>query len=116
MLGNKNLKIDEESQFAPLMLEVGDLLHQVIDPEVGLDIMTMGLVYEIKYEEEDNTIWVIMTLTTKSCPMGPMITDNISQVVQGAFPEKDLHIHLVWEPAWSIDMITEEGMEQLGYY
>ncbi len=77
--------------------------------------MSMGLVYEIKYEEEENTIWIIMTLTSRGCPMGPMITQNVSEVLQSNFPDKDIHIHLVWEPAWNVDMINEEGKAQLGW-
>lgn len=107
--------INIKDPYAFLKAEVGELLHQVYDPEVGLDIMTMGLVYDIKYEEDTNTILIIMTLTSRGCPMGPMITQNASEVLQSNFPDKDIHIHLVWEPAWNMDMISDEGKAQLGF-
>jgi metal-sulfur cluster biosynthetic enzyme len=112
-MADKNINITDPHAF--LKAEAGELLHQVYDPEVGLDIMTMGLVYDIKYEEDENTILVIMTLTSRGCPMGPMITQNASEVLQAHFPDKDIHIHLVWEPKWNIDKISEEGKAQLGF-
>lgn len=98
-----------------LKQEVRDLLLQVRDPEVGLDIINMGLVYGVDYREEDRTIMIAMTLTSHGCPMGPMITQNVSEVLQQYYPDKDIHIHLVWEPKWSIEMITEQGRAELGW-
>lgn len=107
---NKNT----EDPYASLKTNVGAILHNVIDPEVGLDIMTMGLVYDIDFEKEENTILIVMTLTTRGCPFGPMITQNVSDLLQDEYPDKDIHIHMVWEPAWSVDMIKDEGKAQLG--
>lgn len=109
------LEIDITDPHAFLKEEARGLLLQVYDPEVGLDIVNMGLVYRIDYDEENNTITIVMTLTSRGCPMGPMITQNAAETLQQRFPEKDIHIHLVWEPAWSADMITEEGRSQLGW-
>ncbi|HLR36831.1 MAG TPA: metal-sulfur cluster assembly factor [Chitinophagaceae bacterium] len=100
--------------YASLKDNVGQILHNVIDPEIGLDIMTMGLVYNVDFEEDENTILVVMTLTTRGCPFGPMITQNVSDLLQDEYPDKDIHIHMVWEPKWSVDMINDEGKAQLG--
>ncbi len=100
---------------ASLKAEVRELLLQVFDPEVGINIVDLGLVYEIRYLEEENTIMVIMTLTSRGCPMGPMITENVTDVLQSRFPEKDIHLHLVWEPAWSSEMISDQGRSDLGW-
>lgn len=107
--------IDITDPYAFLKEEARTLLLDVYDPEVGLDIINMGLVYRIDYNEENNMIIIVMTLTTRSCPMGPMITQNAGEVLQQHFPEKDIHIHLVWEPPWSTDKITEEGKQKLGW-
>lgn len=95
--------------------EVREWLHQVRDPEVGLDIIEMGLVYRIDYLEESKTIMVTMTLTSQGCPMGGMITQEAAEVLQQRYPDKDIHIHLVWEPHWTTEMISEEGKRQLGW-
>lgn len=95
--------------------EACDALYQVFDPEVGLDIMTMGLVYNVEYKEKENLISVTMTLTTPSCPVGPMITTNVEEVLKSKFPEIKNSIDLIWEPPWSTDMISEEGKRQLGW-
>lgn len=108
-------EIDIKDPHAFLKEEVKTLLLDVYDPEVGLDIINMGLVYRIDFEEEKDMIIIVMTLTTRSCPMGPMITQNVGEVLQQRFPEKDIHIHLVWEPPWSTEMITDEGRQRLGW-
>lgn len=109
------LEIDITDPHAFIKQQARELLLQVYDPEVGLDIINMGLVYNIDYIEEEKTIRIVMTLTSRGCPMGPMITQNASEVLQSAFPDKDVHIHLVWEPAWSAESITEEGRRALGW-
>lgn len=106
---------DIRDPYAFLKAEVRELLLHIYDPEVGLDIINMGLVYEIRYVEEENTIMIIMTLTSRGCPMGPMITENVSEVLQSHYPDKDIHIHLVWEPKWTADKISDEGRAQLGW-
>lgn len=108
-------EIDITDPHAFLKDEVRTLLLQVIDPEVGLDIINMGLVYRIDYEEEKDMVIIVMTLTSRGCPMGPMITQNAAEILQQHFPDKDIHIHLVWEPAWSAEKITPEGRSQLGW-
>lgn len=107
--------IDITDPHAFLKQQVRELLGEVYDPEIGLDIINMGLVYQIDYLEEKNTILVVMTLTSHGCPMGPMITENASEVLQQQFPDKDIHIHLVWEPGWTAEKISEEGRTKLGW-
>lgn len=110
-----SFQIDITDPHAFLKEEVRGLLLQVNDPEVGLDIINMGLVYRIDYLEENNTIMVVMTLTSHGCPMGPMITQNASETLQQHYPEMNIHIHLVWEPRWTAEMISEEGRVELGW-
>lgn len=110
-----NEETDAKDPQAMLKQEVMDLLLQVRDPEVGLDIVNMGLVYRVDYQEDTKTIMITMTLTSHGCPMGPMITQNVSEVLQQYYPDKDIHIHLVWEPKWTTEMITEQGKNELGW-
>ena len=84
------------------------LIH-VIDPEIGLNIVDLGLVYEINFEENSNNIMVILTLTTQFCPMGESIIESSFQAMQQSFPGDEIHINLTFEPQWNQSMISEEG-------
>ena len=93
--------------------QVLNLLKEVIDPELGINIIDLGLVYTIEAREEN--IAVEMTLTTKGCPMGGAIMEEVNQKLTNAFPHKQMAVTLVWDPLWSPDQITEEGMRMLGW-
>lgn len=84
-------------------------LYHVMDPEIGLNIVDLGLVYEIQFNEQEHIITVFMTLTTKFCPMGESIVDATKQAMQESFLDYEIKVELVFEPAWSPDMISEEG-------
>lgn len=87
-------------------------LRRVIDPEVGLDIVTMGLVYGLSITPEE--IVVAFTLTTPGCPMGETMSRMATEAVEGAAGSRRVRLELVWEPAWDPRMITAEGREFLG--
>lgn len=89
-----------------------DLLREVYDPELGINIVDLGLVYEVR--EDPDQIYVRMTLTTPGCPMHDTIVGGVKWVLreQAKPPEVDL----VWEPQWSPAMMSEEAKERLGYY
>ncbi len=84
-------------------------LYNVIDPEIGLNIVDLGLVYQIDFVEEENNIIVTMTLTTQFCPMGETIVESTTQAMQQSFPEYKIQVDLVFEPPWDVSMISEEG-------
>jgi len=90
-------------------------LHHVIDPEIGLNIVDLGLLYQIDFDEDNKIIFVTMTLTTQFCPMGDSIRSNAGKAMQHAFPEYAIDIELVFDPPWSQQRISEQGRQFLNH-
>ena|ERR1035437_2301345 len=89
------------------------VLQDVMDPEIGLNVVDLGLIYRIYFDETDHTISVTMTLTTQNCPMGESMTDGVTQALQQAFPDDKVNVRLTFDPSWNSEMISEEGKEYL---
>lgn len=99
---------------SPLEKYVREILLQVIDPEVGENIVDLGLVYGIKVEE--NVAKVNLTLTSQACPMGEMLLDDIHATLTRLLPnEMEFDLNLVWEPPWNPDMMSAEAKQRLGW-
>lgn len=93
---------------------IQDILQQVIDPEVGENIVDLGLVYGIQAEE--SVVKIILTLTSQACPMGEMLLDDIEAALARQLPNTiEYSIELVWEPQWNPDMMTDEAKQRLGW-
>ena len=92
--------------------KVLELLKGVIDPEIGLDIVSLGLVYKVEVNED--SINVTMTLTTPGCPMHSSITEWVKNILWQAEPDKNVNVNLVWEPRWTPELMTDEAKEKLG--
>ena len=88
-------------------------LQQVLDPEIGLNIVDLGLLYQIDFDEDNKQVFVSMTLTTQFCPMGDSIRSNAAIALQSAFPVYGLHLELVFDPPWTAERISEQGREFL---
>lgn len=88
-------------------------LEYVFDPEIGLNVVDLGLIYEIQFEEEKKAISCVMTLTSEFCPMGESILDNAKRSLQSSFPEYSIQVSLTFEPAWNYERISEIGKKFL---
>ncbi len=89
-----------------------EALKQVIDPEIGLNIIDLGLVYRIDFLQEKQ-IEMDMTLTTQFCPMGEAITDSSREMMQETFKDYKIELNLVFEPRWGHHLISEDGLQFL---
>lgn len=88
-------------------------LYDVYDPEIGLNIVDLGLVYELNFEEDQRKLTCIMTLTTQFCPMGESITSETRTALTSSFLGWDVSVDLVFEPEWNFDFISATGQEFL---
>lgn len=88
-------------------------LETVIDPELGIDIVNLGLIYEVNLD--DNGFCEIkMTLTTMGCPLADVLTDQIHQAVSEVDEVKEVEVKLVWYPAWTTDRMSRYARISLG--
>jgi probable FeS assembly SUF system protein SufT len=92
-------------------------LKTCFDPEIPLNIVDLGLVYDLNIEdhgESGHTVEVKMTLTAPGCGMGPVIAEDARKKVAALPSVSDAKVHIVWDPVWSPHMISEEGRSVLG--
>lgn len=95
--------------------DILDALHDVVDPELGIDVVDLGLVYGIEIDELGRAI-ITMTLTTPACPLTELIEDECANALAGLVEE--FRIDWTWKPRWSVENINEDGraqLEALGY-
>jgi metal-sulfur cluster biosynthetic enzyme len=91
-----------------------DALHDVYDPELGVNVLDLGLIYDIAVNEE-GYVTVTMTLTTPGCPMHESLSEGVGAALEGIPGITGGEIRLVWEPRWDPSRITEEGRRLLGF-
>ena len=89
--------------------DVTEAMKDVIDPELGINVIDLGLVYDMRLEDDVATL--DMTLTSAACPLQDVIEDQTKQVLTDLV--KDVKINLVWMPPWGPARITDDGREQL---
>ncbi|AKP64376.1 hypothetical protein FC99_GL000604 [Levilactobacillus koreensis JCM 16448] len=107
--------IGEGTEFSPIESKVMTSLEDVIDPELGIDMVNLGLIYDINVDDEGHCI-VTMTLTTMGCPLGNLLADQINQAVMGVDGVTACEIDLVWEPAWDMDKMSRFAKVALGIH
>jgi len=88
----------------------------VFDPEIGLNIVDLGLIYDVKVPD-GKSVDVKMTLTSPGCPVGPQIIAAVQTYVHQAHPDLDaINVHVVWTPMWNPEMMSQEAKDQLGFF
>ena len=92
-----------------------DVIRTVIDPEVALNIVDLGLIYNVTLEEDKKHIHVLVTLSARGCPVGDTILNHIDTVVRANFEGYTVDVELTWEPEWTPELISDAGKEALGH-
>lgn len=88
-------------------------LETVIDPELGIDVVNLGLIYEIRFED-DGATEIDMTLTTMGCPLADLLTDQIHDAMKEIPEVTKTEVKLVWQPAWTVDKMSRYARIALG--
>lgn len=102
-----------EEEVAKIKDRILEALEMVIDPELGIDIVNLGLVYEIRFEQDGHTE-IDMTLTTMGCPLADLLTDQIHDVMREVPEVTNVEVKLVWYPAWTVDKMSRYARIALG--
>lgn len=97
-----------------LLAAVRESLYEVYDPELGINVMDLGLVYDTDVDDENN-VTITMTLTTPGCPLHDSITTGVKNQVGQIDGIGQVDVQIVWEPAWSPNKMSDRGKELLGF-
>jgi metal-sulfur cluster biosynthetic enzyme len=97
----------------PTKEDVVEALRGVEDPELGMDIVDLHLLYDV--EVDGPKVKVVHTLTSMGCPVGPMIQENIDQIVRAMPDVQDVEVELTWDPPWTPDMMSDDAKFILGF-
>ena len=93
--------------------DITDALRDVIDPELGLDFVELGLIYEIEVDESE--VYVTFTLTSPGCPIGPQVSEQIREYVLELEGVEKVHPKMVFSPPWTPELMSEDAKFALGY-
>jgi metal-sulfur cluster biosynthetic enzyme len=98
-----------------LLADIEEAMRDVVDPELGINVVDLGLVYGLGLEKSETgpVALIDMTLTSAACPLTDVIEDQSRMALVGGGLVQDLRINWVWNPPWGPDKITEDGREQL---
>ena len=108
-----------EQKYSPEEVEkiktrILESLEQVIDPELGIDIVNLGLIYEIRFNETNGETEIDMTLTTMGCPLADLLTDQIYDAMSDVPEVTKTDVKLVWYPAWTVEKMSRYARIALG--
>jgi metal-sulfur cluster biosynthetic enzyme len=97
----------------PTVEDVREALTNVIDPELGLDFVELGLIYDVEIEGGD--VFVTFTLTSPGCPIGPQVSEQIDEFVSELDGVAGVHSKMTFSPPWTPELMSEEAKFALGY-
>ena len=108
-----------EQKYSPeevekIITRILESLEQVIDPELGIDIVNLGLIYEIRFNETNGETEIDMTLTTMGCPLADLLTDQIYDAMSDVPEVTKTDVKLVWYPAWTVEKMSRYARIALG--
>ncbi len=110
---------EEAKQTAPMETQIWDALKECFDPEIPVNIVDLGLVYEVKIDDSipgEANVYVRMTLTAPGCGMGPVIANDVKRRVQMVPDVRNVRVDLVFDPAWNPGMMSEAAKLQLNMF
>jgi len=115
------IEVKEQEKAEPsgdIEKQIWDQLKTCYDPEIPVDIVELGLIYDlsIKDGKTGKKVNIKMTLTAPGCGMGPVIADEVDRKVNGLDRVEDVSVELVWEPMWTRDMMSEAAQLELGMF
>lgn len=92
--------------------QIYDQLRTVFDPELGINVVDLGLIYDVKVDDNKN-VEVTMTLTTPGCPLHDSISSGVKHAVHYLDEVEDVQVNIVWNPPWSPERMSPEALRQL---
>ena len=115
------IEVKEQEKAEPsgdIEKQIWDQLKTCYDTEIPVDIVELGLIYDLSIEDgkTGKKVNIKMTLTAPGCGMGPVIADEVDRKVNGLDRVEDVSVELVWEPMWTRDMMSEEAQLELGMF
>ena len=115
------IEVKEQEKTEPsgdIEKQIWDQLKTCYDPEIPVDIVELGLIYDLSLEDgkTGKKVGIKMTLTAPGCGMGPVIADEVDRKVNGLDGVEDVSVELVWEPMWTRDMMSEAAQLELGMF
>ena len=115
-LGFENLEEITTLPSGDIEQQIWDQLKTCYDPEIPVNIVELGLIYDLNVngKSKEKNVEIKMTLTAPGCGMGPVIADEVERKVNGINGVKNVLVELVWEPMWNRDMMSEEAQLELG--
>lgn len=94
--------------------KIVDKLKTIFDPEIPVDIYELGLIYEVRISKE-NVVEIDMTLTSPNCPVAESLPKDVKEKVESVEGVTEAHVHIVFDPPWDKDMMSEEAKLELGF-
>lgn len=105
------MSVETEPLSQELHEQAFEALKEVVDPELGVNIVDLGLIYELSFDTENDALVIGMTLTSAGCPLTDVIEDDISRALDGLF--RAFRINWIWMPPWGPERITEDGRDMM---
>jgi metal-sulfur cluster biosynthetic enzyme len=105
-----DIDLGDAPSAAPTVEDLTEALKDVVDPELGINVVDLGLVYGL-HVEDDHSVTIDMTLTSAACPLTDVIEDQTQTALEGLV--SSFAINWVWMPPWGLEMITPDGRDQL---